>query len=139
MFTLISLSLSFSLSLPLSLTLPSLHPFPSSLPHTPYSQNLLNEKGATYVFNHVHLILAYHKGSAQNKFTDGRIVRAQIQLASCKDFPCTPSSKPLKLRKQKDSDDFKITYSYTVEFVVSKCVCVCVCMSLCVQYRARKL
>ncbi|MCG8622311.1 MAG: transmembrane 9 family protein, partial [Proteobacteria bacterium] len=83
---------------------------------------LLSEKGATYVFNHVHLLISYHKGSEQNKFTDGRIVRAQVQLASCKKFPCTAKSEPLKLPKPSEIDEkegFNLTYSYTVEFIVS--------------------
>ena len=104
------LSPSLSPSLPRSLSLSfSLSP-----------QNLLSEKGATYVFNHVHLLISYHKGSEQNKFTDGRIVRAQVQLASCKKFPCTAKSEPLKLPKPKDiNKQFDLTYSYTVEFIVS--------------------
>ena len=92
----------------------------SLLPLSP--QNLLSEKGATYVFNHVHLLISYHKGSEQNKFTDGRIVRAQIQLASCKKFPCTAKFEPLKLPKPSEIDEkegFNLTYSYTVEFIVS--------------------
>ena len=107
------LSLSFpSLSCPLSL------PFSPLLSLSP--QNLLSEKGATYVFNHIHLLISYHKGSEQNKFTDGRIVRAQVQLASCKKFPCTAKSEPLKLPKPKDiNKQFDLTYSYTVEFIVS--------------------
>ena len=109
-----SLSLSFS-SLPPSLL--SLPPPPPSL----LLQNLLNENGATYVFNHVHLIISYHKGSEQNKYQDGRIVRAQIQLASCKETPCSPQSKPLSLPKKDElGDKFDITYSYTVEFIVSQ-------------------
>lgn len=108
---------------------PHTHTFFSILLHSllSYTQNLLNEKGATYVFNHVHLILSYHKGSAQNKFTDGRIVRAQIQLASCQDFPCSPSSKPLSLPKPDKMDPkkpYEINYSYTVEFLVSENVAV---------------
>ena len=89
-----------------------------------FTQNQLNTKGATYVFNHVHLILSYHKGSAQNRYTDGRIVRAQIQLASCQDFPCTPKSQPLSLPDTKKMPDkgFDLTYSYTVEFIVSTVV-----------------
>ena len=100
-----------SLSLSLSLSPPSL-----------CIQNLLNEKGATYVFNHVHLLISYHKATQQKRFTDGRIVHAQVQLASCKKFPCTAKSGPLKLSKPEDIDKdkpFELTYSYTVEFIVS--------------------
>ena len=55
-------------------------------------------------------------------FTDGRIVRAQVQLASCNKLPCTAKSEPLKLPKPSEVDDkegFNLTYSYTVEFIVS--------------------
>ena len=43
-------------------------------------------------------------------------------MASCKKFPCTATSEPLTLPKPEDIDKdkpFKLTYSYSVEFVVS--------------------
>jgi hypothetical protein len=83
----------------------------------------MREPGAMYVFNHFHFLISYHKGSEQNKFTDGRIVRAQVQLASCNKFPCTAKSEPLKLPKPSEIDErerFNLTYSYTVEFIVSQ-------------------
>ena len=65
-------------------------------------------------------MISYHYGTKGSKFTDGRIVRAQVQLRSCESFPCGDSAKdkPMKL-PQKSDKTFKITYSYSVVFEVS--------------------
>ena len=84
----------------------------------PPHQPSLIDPGSTYIFNHVHLILAYHKGTPGNAFTDGRIVRAQVQLASCETYPCPANPKGMKI-PDKIPDNFKIVYSYSVQFVVS--------------------
>ena len=82
-------------------------------------QNQFSEKGTTYLFNHVHLIISYHEGTEKNEFTDGRVVRAQVQLASCESIPCNEKSKPMKIPRPKNlGKSLKIPYSYTVEFVV---------------------
>ena len=83
-----------------------------------YLQNQFTEKGATYIFNHVHLILSYHKGTPKSGYTDGRIVRARIQLASCDSFPCSDKAKPMKIPAKLDKK-LQIPYTYTVEFTVS--------------------
>ena len=82
---------------------------------TLYFQSKLSEPGATYIFNHHKLVISYHYGTKGSKFTDGRIVRAQVQLRSCESFPC--GNKPMKL-PEKVNKSFKITYSYSVEFEV---------------------
>jgi len=80
-------------------------------------QPLFKEKGATYIFNHVHLVISYHKGTDKSGYTDGRMVRAQIQLASCTP-PCTDQSKPMKI-PDKLKGKLDIKYTYSVTFVVS--------------------
>ena len=81
-----------------------------------HPQDQLKEAGATYIFNYVHLILSYQEGTQSGGYTDGRIVRAQVQLASCEDSKCT---KPLKIPdKIAAKEKFLLPYSYSVEFVV---------------------
>ena len=78
----------------------------------------LKDSGATYIFNHVHLILSYQDGTPSRGYTDGRIVRAQVQLASCEAHPCT---KPLKIPDSiAKGKTFLLSYSYSVEFVEMK-------------------
>lgn len=74
------------------------------------------EKG-TYIFNHIQLMIWYH-GSQED---GGHIVKASIALASCKDFPCSGESKPLKIPpfKRDSKNKFDIQYSYSVVFIVS--------------------
>lgn len=79
----------------------------------------MKEGGATYLFNSVHLILSFHKGTAP-EYADGRIVRAQIRLASCSDKTCdnpmvVDSDEVRKKLKAKDGK-LEIPYLYTVEF-----------------------
>ena len=79
----------------------------------------MKEKGATYIFNNVHLILSYHKGTPP-EFTDGRIVRAQVKLSSCSSTACTDpmvidSDSARKSLKGKDGK-LVVPYMYTVEF-----------------------
>lgn len=92
-----------------------------------FVQDKLREKGATYIFNHVQLILSYHKGTGNNP-TDGRIVRAQIKLDSCKDAKCTegmaidsPTVRQAFKNKDKNKDRNKVVlnvnYTYTVQFI----------------------
>ena len=84
-------------------------------------QNQLKERGATYIFNHVHFIFSYHNGT-DKVHTDGRIVRAQIKLQSCKDIKC---SQPMvidsviirKNLKEGKNGALEVPYRYTVEFV----------------------
>jgi hypothetical protein len=83
------------------------------------TQNQFKEKGATYIFNHVHLTLSYHKGDPKNAYTDGRILRARVQLASCDTYPCNEKSKPMKIPKPgKRGKELRIPYTYAVEFQV---------------------
>ena len=71
-------------------------------------QDKLSEKGASYIFNHVHFII-YH--------TNGQIVRASVQFDSCDSLlDCT---KPRKLPDPENFRSFEIPYTYTVEFKVS--------------------
>lgn len=78
----------------------------------------LKEPGATYIFNHVHIILYYQKGSKTGGSTDGRIVRAHVQLASCDAAKC---AKPLKIpNKIAKGEKFMIPYSYSVDFLEMK-------------------
>ena len=79
----------------------------------------MKEKGATYLFNRVHLILFFHKGTGPG-YTDGRIVRAQVKLRSCSTTACT---EPMTIdsdatRKKLKGKEGKlvIPYMYTVEF-----------------------
>jgi transmembrane 9 superfamily protein 2/4 len=79
----------------------------------------MKEKGATYLFNNVHLTLSYHDGTSP-KYTDGRIVRAQVQLSSCSNTACTDpmvidSDSVRKTLKGKDGK-LVVPYMYTVEF-----------------------
>jgi len=78
----------------------------------------LSEKGSTYIFNHLTLILGYHKGTAASGNMDGRIVRAHVQLASCDTVPAC--SKPMKIPPGSSAipDKFEIPYTYTVLFEV---------------------
>lgn len=68
------------------------------------------------------LVLSYHKGTGKNP-TDGRIVRAQVKLDSCKDIKCTEgmaidSPKVRQAFKPKDNNFvLNVTYTYTVEFI----------------------
>ena len=91
---------------------------------------MLQEKGATYIFNHVKFILSYHKGTGSGK--DGRIVRAKVEVMSCESPPCKKSSKGLTL---KTNGDLSVSYYYSIEFTVSAnlfcrriwmCVCMCI-------------
>ena len=67
----------------------------------------------------MHLVIYYHEGTPKSDFTDGRIVRAHVQLASCDRFPCSDSSKPMKIPKPKDmGKKLTIPYTYTVKFEV---------------------
>ena len=86
------------------------------LPRLLLLQEKLNLKDHTYIFNHVHLILSYHKGTGTSP-TDGRIVRAQVQLASCSDTSCSSKSAGKMIPK---AGNFDITYTYTVEFREAK-------------------
>ena len=83
------------------------------------SQNKFNETDTTYIFNHVHLILSYHEGTAGNDYTDGRLLRARVQLASCDSFPCSENSKPMVIPKPGLEEGINIPYTYTVEFEAS--------------------
>ena len=79
----------------------------------------MKEKGATYLFNNVHLTLSYHDGTPP-KYTDGRIVRAQVKLSSCSNTACTDpmvidSDSVRKTLKGKDGK-LVVPYMYTVEF-----------------------
>ena len=81
----------------------------------------LRGKGETYIiFNAVKLTLHFHRGT-EPEYTDGRLVRAQVRLDSCKDVSCfdpmiidSPS-----LREQFKDKEFTLTvpYMYTVDFV----------------------
>ncbi|XP_065888892.1 transmembrane 9 superfamily member 2-like [Dysidea avara] len=73
----------------------------------------LSERDATYVFNHVKIMIAYHKGEQGEA---DRLLRAQVQVASCEKYPCSKSSKGMKIPTKKD-DPMEIIYSYSVEFV----------------------
>ena len=90
-------------------------------------QDRLKAKGTTYLFNHINLIISYHKGTGDTP-TDGRIVRAQIQLASCNDLKCGPHSKPMiidsKDIRQSLRKDKKLTvpYTFTVKFQEDKSI-----------------
>ena len=79
----------------------------------------MTEKGATYLFNNVHLILSFHKGT-EPRYTDGRIVRAQVKLESCSTIECTQpmtiASKSVKEKIKGKDGKLTIPYMYTVEF-----------------------
>jgi len=96
---------------------------------THFSQDSLAENGATYLFNHNHIQLFYHKGTSSTT-QDGRIVRAMVRLASCADPTC---SKPLKLPTPEElkaftaENPFLLNYTYTVEFIVSEDMLHCQC------------
>lgn len=71
------------------------------------------------------LILSYHEGTGKNP-TDGRIVRAQIKLDSCKDVKCTegmaidsPKVRQAFKTSNKEKNKFvlNINYTYTVDFI----------------------
>lgn len=91
-----------------------------------FVQDKLKEKGATYIFNHVQLILSYHRGTGKSP-TDGRIVRAQIKLDSCKDVKCTEGMaidsptvrQAFKTGNKNDKNKIvlNVNYTYTVEFI----------------------
>ncbi len=82
-----------------------------------FFQDLMNEKGATYLFNRVNLQIFYHKGTNE---LDGRILRAMIQLKSCEKYDCAkPLSLPKDMKAYTDQKPFSVTYTYTVEFIVS--------------------
>ncbi len=90
-----------------------------------FFQDLMNEKGATYLFNRVNLQIFYHKGTNEGtKKLDGRILRAMIQLKSCEKSDCAkPLSLPKDMKAYTDQKPFSVTYTYTVEFIVSH-VCI---------------
>lgn len=86
----------------------------------PISQNQFTKADTTYLFNHVHLILSYHGGTSKNGLTDGRLLRARVQLASCDSFPCSEKSKPMVIPKTlTKGQTLKIPYTYTVAFEVN--------------------
>jgi transmembrane 9 superfamily protein 2/4 len=77
------------------------------------------EKGTTYLFNNVKLILSYHKGTAP-LFTDGRIVRAEVKLKSCSNTKCSAPmviDSPAVRAILKNNGKLVVPYMYTVEFV----------------------
>lgn len=85
-------------------------------------QEALSRPGDTYIFNHVHLILSYHRGTGAQP-TDGRLVRAQVQLASCANPTCAPRAGGMvipKLLSDSNQTLVNITYTYTVEFREAK-------------------
>ncbi|XP_064393741.1 transmembrane 9 superfamily member 2-like [Halichondria panicea] len=80
-----------------------------------YLSDLMNKKGATYLFNRVSLQIFYHKGTNE---LDGRILRAMIQLKSCEKSDCAkPLSLPKDMKAYTDQKPFSVTYTYTVEFI----------------------
>ena len=79
-------------------------------------QDKFSEKGATYIFNHVHIIISYHEGTEKADHTDGRVVRARVMLNSCDDLYCT---KPMKVPDPEKFETLEIPYFYSVEFKVS--------------------
>lgn len=77
----------------------------------------MKKKDTTYLFNHVHVQIYFHKGT--NGF-DGRIVRAMVRLASCKTSLCQePLSLPKNLKDFTDKKPFVINYTYAIDFTVS--------------------
>ena len=83
-------------------------------------QHKFGDKGTTYLFNNVKLVLSYHKGSAPS-FPDGCIVRAEVKVASCKDSSCSMpmiiDSPALRKRLKAGTKILQVPYMYTVEFV----------------------
>ena len=77
------------------------------------------QKGATYLFNYVELVLFYHSGTAPD-YTDGRIVRAQVKLESCKDKTCVEPmviDSPGIKNVLESKPGLVLPYMYTVMFV----------------------
>jgi transmembrane 9 superfamily protein 2/4 len=85
-----------------------------------YHSHKFADKGTTYLFNNVKLVLSYHKGSAPS-FTDGRIVRAEVEVDSCQDSGCSMpmiiDSPALRKRLEAGTKVLQVPYMYTVEFV----------------------
>ena len=85
-----------------------------------FMQHKFADKGTTYLFNNVKLVLSYHKGSAP-LFTDGRIVRAEVKVDSCQDSGCSMpmiiDSPALRKRLEAGTKVLQVPYMYTVEFV----------------------
>lgn len=80
----------------------------------------MKEPGATYLFNHAHFQLYYYKGTDPKYPVDGRIVRAMVYITSCGTPKCEkPFQLPPDLKGCTKEKPFKITYNYTVEFIVS--------------------
>ena len=77
------------------------------------------DKGTTYLFNNIKLILFYHKATGP-LLTDGRIVRAEVELDSCQDSNCSVpmviDSPALRMRLKRRNEVLHVPYTYSVIF-----------------------